>query len=79
MRTVFADASYWIALLDARDELHRKAEEITGQLGSFRIVTTEMVLVEFLNAMGGLRSDIRARASGLVTALKSDPNVVVAQ
>ena len=50
MQSVFADAGYWIALLNPRDNLHAKAREVSISLGEFRIVTSEMVLTEVLNA-----------------------------
>jgi predicted nucleic acid-binding protein len=48
MRTVFADAGYWIALLIPNDELRERAESAARQLDPYRVVTTEMVLVEVL-------------------------------
>lgn len=53
MRRVFADAGYWIALLNARDGLHAKALEVSATLGRSRIVTSEMVLTEVLNRSPG--------------------------
>ena len=49
MITVFADAGYWIAMYDPQDALHPKARQVTRELGQISIVTSEMVLVEFLN------------------------------
>lgn len=79
MRTVFADTGYWIALLDPQDRLHRRAEEVTSQLVvvSFRIVTTEMVLVEFLNSASRRGERYRERAADMVHGLRSDPDVTV--
>jgi predicted nucleic acid-binding protein len=50
MRRVFADAGYWIALLNPKDGLHAKARQVSIALGQVRIVTSEMVLAEVLNA-----------------------------
>ena len=66
MDVVFADAGYWIAILDPSDELHQRAQLVTGQLGCRRIVTSEMVLVEFLNAMSKLGEHDRRLAVGTV-------------
>ena len=49
MREVFADSGYLVAMYVPRDELHQKASEVTKQLQPFRVITSEMVLVEFLN------------------------------
>ena len=32
MREIFADAGYWIAVLDRNDELHERARSVTGRL-----------------------------------------------
>jgi uncharacterized protein len=37
MEQVFADTSYWIALLNPRDHLHQKAVVAAGQFSSFMI------------------------------------------
>ena len=47
---IFADTSYLIALIDRRDHLHPHAVELAATLGSRTIVTTELVLIEWLNA-----------------------------
>lgn len=77
MREVFADSGYWIAVLDRSDELHEKAVAVTKKLDSCRVVTTQMVLVEFLNFMVR-RSDYRRKlAAEMVTRLESNPDVEV--
>ena len=77
MRTVFADSGYWIALYYPRDTLHTKAKVITEQLEPFRIVTSHMVLVEFLNYMGGRGQSWRGKAGLIVRSLADDPSVEV--
>ena len=53
MPEVFADTGYWIALLNGRDNLHSKARELSARFAGATIVTTEMVLTEFLNDLDG--------------------------
>ena len=77
MRQVFADAGYWIAMLNLRDELHDNAVAVTEHLGEFGIVTTEMVLVEVLNFMAGAGEDRRKLASRMVERLEGSPDVEV--
>ena len=48
MERVFADSGYWIALVNPRDNLHQKAHAVLRDLRPAQIVTTEMVLTEFL-------------------------------
>ena len=53
MNAVFADAGYWIALLNPRDQLHTKAITVSNTLQGRSIVTSQMVLTEFLNHYAG--------------------------
>ncbi len=60
MATYFADASFWIALSSRRDQYHSQAvawHEVVERTAS-KIVTTEAVLWEWLNAL----SDASTRA-----------------
>ncbi len=77
MRRVFADASYWIATLNPKDELHAVAREVSKNLGPCRIVTSEMVLVELLNSLSGFGDQMRNIAAETVRSLEKDPNVEV--
>lgn len=74
MRRVFADAGYWIALLNPKDGLHMKAAEVSAALGRARIVTSEMVLTEVLNAFAGKGDLLREAAAMLVERIRSSPN-----
>ena len=66
MTAVFADASYWIALLNPRDSLHSKASTLSTFLRRTQIVTSEMVLAELLNDFGGRDKELRRTAADLV-------------
>jgi uncharacterized protein len=67
----FADTSFWVALSLQRDQFHSRAmqwRDFLGRSGS-RIVTTEAVLWEWLNALSGARSrSIAAEGYRLVHA-----------
>ena len=69
MGAVFADAGYWIALLNPRDRLHNVARTIAADPALDLIVTTQMVLTETLNLVGSIGPDHRQRASDLAHAL----------
>ena len=76
MRRVFADTSYWIALVNPRDQLHAKAVSVTQQLFSVRVLTSEMVLTEVLNSFsdsGPLRRAVRS----MVERLQSNRDVII--
>jgi predicted nucleic acid-binding protein len=80
MRAVFADASYWIALLNPKDDLHEKAQALSSSLKHIRFITSEMVLTEVLNDFSGRGEAFRLAACSLVEDLYRDPNVsVIAQ
>lgn len=73
MKQIFADTSYWIGLVNPRDQIHQKVIKITQQLFSVRLVTTEMVLVELLNSFSD--SPFRRAVAGMVLKLRNDRNV----
>lgn len=49
MAGAFADAGYWIALLDHEDPLNARARDLARRRPPLDIVTSEMVLVEVFN------------------------------
>ena len=77
MRAVFADTGYWVALLNPRDELHQKAQELAKTIGSLYIFTSEMVLAEVLNDFSKRGEFFRQTAIELIESLYSHPNVTV--
>ena len=77
MKSVFADADYWIALFHPREELHERARQASAKLHPVRIVTSEMVLTEVLNGIGSRGEQIRGKACEAVRKLRDNPNVTV--
>ena len=78
MRTLFADAGYWIALLHPGDRLHERARAVTAGLGPATIVTTQMALTEALNHLAGRGAERRRIAVRMVQELvaRADVDVV---
>lgn len=77
MNAVFADAGYWIALFNPRDQLHDKAA-VAAQITQGRlIVTSQMVLTEFLNHYASFGEPFRQRAVQVVRSLQDDADVEV--
>lgn len=75
MKAAFADSTFYVALLLARDENHAKAQELARSwTGS--VVTTEYVLTEVANHLAGSSSG-RARFGQLVAELRADPNTAI--
>jgi predicted nucleic acid-binding protein len=58
---LFADAFYWIALLNPDDDHHDRVKHLASQFQRRRIVTTEEVLVEVLASFSA-QSAVRRRA-----------------
>src|SRR5215212_9944696 len=77
MPAVFADTAYWIALLNPRDNLHAKAVAVSKKLARHRIVTSEMVLTELLNAFAAKGDILRIRTCELIDRIRSNPNAMV--
>lgn len=77
MKQVFADTSYWMALLNPRDQLHDKAVAVSQSISVARIVTSEMVLTELLNGFSEAGPQLRRSVAQKVTALDRNPNVLI--
>jgi predicted nucleic acid-binding protein len=77
MKSVFADADYWIALLNPREILHERAKRVSARAAPTRIVTTEMVLAEVLNFLGSRSETIRGKACEAIRHLRDSPNVTI--
>ncbi|HET8636250.1 MAG TPA: PIN domain-containing protein [Acidobacteriaceae bacterium] len=76
---MFADTGYWIALLNSRDELHRKASDVSRNFAPTQIVTSEMVLTEFLNSFSGYGTSLRHAAARAVDSLRQSSVLVLPQ
>ena len=77
MRTLFADSGYYIAILNPRDQWHGKAKTVTAQLVNVRVVTSQMVFVEFLNFMGGRGQQLRESAWSALRDFAENPDVEI--
>jgi uncharacterized protein len=74
MRAVFADTGYWIAVINPRDQLHKRAMAVSQDLGRCIIVTSEMVLVEVLNTFSSWGPHLRDTAVRTIQEITSDPS-----
>ena len=77
MNTVFADTSYWIALANAQDEEHEIASAFSHSLKPCPILTTEPVLIEYLNYFAGWGPHFRRAAVWSVRAILAKQTVSV--
>jgi predicted nucleic acid-binding protein len=80
VKSVFADAVYWVALAHPKDQWHQRAVVVSQQLGSVQLVTTDEVLDEFLAFFSGFGDAARIQTVRTVRSLLADPMVrVIAQ
>lgn len=77
MRTVFADAAYWIALIYPGDDLHDRAKVVSATLAPLRIVTSDMGLTELLNSLSNKGGNLRRAGVELIRDIYSDPTITV--
>ena len=73
MRRLFADAFYWIALLHAGDQWHRRVIAFTETLSDHHLYTTDAVFDEYLAAYSARESYLRQRAAATVRRLLASP------
>ena len=77
MKSIFADAGYFIALLNPKDNLHAKAKSVSGELEQVRLITSEMVLAEALAFYADKGPLLRQAAADTTSQLCNNPNVTV--
>lgn len=74
MNAIFADAFYWIALLNPQDTWY----EIVNQYRtSLNLITTDVVLDETLNFFSQKGSFMRIKAISLYESIQIDPQILV--
>lgn len=69
MKAIFADTGYWIALFNPWDYLYSKAIAVSQVTQNRLLVTSQMVLTEFLNHYSVLGQFFRQRAVVVVRNL----------
>jgi uncharacterized protein len=74
MSRVFADAFYFVALLNRADQFHEKAASASRELRD-DILTTEWVLTEVADALAG--SVNRLAVAAFIRDLSEDQNVTI--
>ncbi len=77
MSAIFADTGYWIALFNPRDDLHAKALTVARVTQGRPIVTSQLVLTEFLNYYASLGQPFRQQAVQVVRSLQQAGEVEI--
>jgi len=76
MKLVFADTSYWLALISVDDHLHSRVVKITEELSGAQFVSSEMVFTELLNSASRTRR-LRSGAAELLDYARNEPRILV--
>jgi predicted nucleic acid-binding protein len=79
MTTVFADAFYWIALINPRDNWHTRVLDVSNSLEQRVIVTTDEILTEVLAFYCESGSRMRQRAVQLVDNILNNDKIQVVE
>ncbi len=74
MTQVFADSSYYLALLNPRDEYHEQAADLAAATRA-KLVTTTWVLVEVANALR--TPPLRTMVCAFLRELQADSGVAI--
>jgi hypothetical protein len=75
MKTVFADAFYWIASINPGDNWHLLVKAVAAKLDQAQIVTTDEVPTEVLAFYSTRGVLMRRRAVELVRSVMSNPRM----
>ncbi len=73
-RTIFVDTSYIVALVNPPDSRHSVAKQLAKQFRDRPLLTTDVVLLEFGNALAGQR---KRQAIGTIERFLSADNIEV--
>jgi uncharacterized protein len=76
MRKIFADTSYWIALIDPKDNWHSKALNLSQSLAGTLLITTDEVLSEVLTFFSGYSSYIRESVAQIVFGILTNKTYI---
>jgi predicted nucleic acid-binding protein len=77
MRRIFADAMYWIAVANRKDQWYGKVIRVMRSLGPVTLVTTEEVFDEFLTFYSAHGPALRDVAARIVEKALLNPLVIV--
>ena len=77
MKMVFADAQFFVALINPKDQDHRRALAASQSLQGVTLVTTEEVLTEVLAFFAERGRNFRQLAAAMVNKALANPEIVV--
>ncbi len=75
MKIVFADTGYWIALINKKDSLHKKARQVTLKMNPMKIMTSEMIFSELLDSFSKQSLFLKQAIFNLINRSYDNPNI----
>ncbi|MEN3330751.1 MAG: hypothetical protein V7641_116 [Blastocatellia bacterium] len=76
MNQIFADTSYWVALIDPKDKWHSKALNLSRSFAGLKFITTDEVLSEVLTFFSGYGSHIRKSVAEIIFGILTNETYV---
>lgn len=77
MKFVFADTSYWIAIISPADQWHRQALDASRRISGRKLVTTDEILTELLNYFAEHKSARRQSVAENVNKILLNENIQI--
>lgn len=77
MREILTDSFYWIALANPADQWHQAAKDFSKANPEAVLITTDEVLVEFLNFFAAAGEHARTAAAQMCAQVLNHPAIVV--
>ncbi len=75
MRQVFADAHYWVAIINDQDQSHAAAIAVSRTLQGATIVTTDEALTEVLAFFSERGQHLRQLTTATIRRIADDPTI----
>jgi predicted nucleic acid-binding protein len=77
MKSVFIDTWYLIGIAHPRDQSHGKAKTVSATLTNIRLITSQAILMEFLNYFSKKGEHLRNAAVKIIRTLEGRDNVEI--
>ena len=76
MNKIYADTSYWVALIDSKDKWHSKALNLSQSLAGITLITTDEVLSETLTFFSAYGHHIRESVARIVFGILTNETYI---
>lgn len=77
MKRAFVDTVFWIATLDPADALHDRATRVAARMVGTQLVTSDLVIIETMNAFCAGGPHLRKAVAELATRLRTQPHLMI--